>query len=197
MSGFWDSVGDLIGGAFGHSGSPYDKAMEQYRDWTEKGRQVQQPYVDAGTGAIGDYQAWLNKQKDPTKFINDTMSQYKESPYAQYLQKQAMYAGQNAGSASGMTGSTPLIQQMQTNAGNIASGDMNEWLSKVLGINTQYGQGQSDLMHTGQNSANSLTNLYDQTGQRMGDASYGSEAGKNQDWRSIISGGLGLASMFL
>jgi hypothetical protein len=195
---FGSGLGGFLGGMFGDSGKPYDKAMEQYQQWANKAQGTQQPFLDAGTGAIPQYQEWLDKQKDPTKFINDTMGQYQESPYAQYLQKQSLRAGQNAASASGMSGSTPLMQQMQQNAGNIASQDQNQWLQNVLGINTQYGQGQNNLMTGGQNAANSLTNMYNNMGQQMGQAAYGQEAGKNQD-RNNMFGGIGslIGSFFL
>ena len=193
---FGSGLGGFLGGLFGDSGKPYDKAMEQYQQWANKAQGTQQPFLDAGTGAIGNYQDWLEKQKDPTKFINDTMGQYSESPYAQYMQKQSLRAGQNAASASGMSGSTPLMQQMQQNAGNIASQDQNQWLQNVLGINTQYGQGQNNLMTGGQNAANSLTNMYNNMGQQMGEAAYGKEAGKKNDFWNTVGGGLGMIGSF-
>lgn len=194
---FGSGLGGFLGGLFGDSGKPYDAAMEQYQQWANKAQGTQQPYLDAGTGAISDYQKWLQGQQDPTKFINDTMSQYQESPYAKYLQQQSMNAGQNAASASGLMGSTPLMQQLQQNAGNIASQDQNQWLQNVLGINTQYGQGQNNLMQGGQNAANSLTNMYNNMGQQMGQAAYGKEAGKKQDFWNTIGGGLGMIGAFL
>ena len=103
-----------------------------------------------------------------------------------------MRAGQNAASASGLSGSTPLFQQLQQNSGNIASQDMNKWLQNVLGINTQYGQGQQSLIQGGQNSANSLSNLYNQLGQQLGQTAYGGEAGRNQDRSNMFGGGLDL-----
>ena len=124
------------------------------------------------------------------------MGQYQESPYAQYLQKQSMRAGTNAASASGLTGSTPFAQQLQQNAGNIANQDQNQWLQNVLGINTQYGQGQNNLINSGQNSANTLSSLYNQMGQNMGEAAYGKQAGKQQDFWNTIAGGLGLFGSF-
>ncbi len=69
---------------------------------------------------------------------------------------------------------------------------MNDWLSNVLGINTQYGQGQQNLMTGGQNSANALTGMYNQMGDRMGNAAYGKQAGKGQDFWHTIGGGLGM-----
>jgi hypothetical protein len=185
---FGSGLGGFLGGMFGDSGKPYDAAMDQYQQWANKSQGTQQPYLDAGTGAIGDYQSWLKGQQDPSGFINNLMGQYQESPYAKYLQQQSMNAGQNAASASGLMGSTPLMQQLQQNAGNIASQDQNQWLQNVLGINTQYGQGQQNLMSGGQNAANSLTNMYNQMGQNMGQAAYGKEAGKKQDFWNTLGG---------
>ena len=195
--GLLSGIGGLFGGLFGHSDKPYDAAMEQYKKYADMAASAQQPYSNAGIGAIGNYQDWLNTQKDPSKFINNTMNQYQESPYAQYLQQQSLRAGQNAASASGLSGSTPLMQQMQMNAGNIASQDQNQWLQNVLGINTQYGQGENNLMQGGQNAANSLSNTYNQLGNNMAQAEYGKQAGKKNDFWNAIGGGLGLLGSFL
>ncbi len=194
---FGSGLGGFLGGLFGDSGKPYEDAMKQYQEWAQKAQGTQQPYLDAGKGAIGDYQKWLEAQKDPSKFINDQMKNYQTSDYAQNLQQQSMNAGQNAASASGLMGSTPMMQEMQKNAGNIASADQNQWLQNVLGINTQYGQGQNNLMTGGQNAANSLTNMYNQMGQQMGQAAYGQTAGKQNDFWNTIGGGIGMIGSFL
>jgi len=190
-------MGGFLGGLFGDSGAPYDKAMDQYQKYGQMGADAQQPYAQAGQGAIGDYQNWLKKQQDPSGFINNMMGQYQESPYAKFMQQQSIRGGQNAASASGLMGSTPFAQQLQQNAGNIASGDMNQWLQNVLGVNTQYGQGQQNLMQGGQNAANSLTNLYSNMGNQMGEAAYGKQAGKDQDFWNMVGGGAQMAAMFL
>jgi hypothetical protein len=195
---FTSGLGGLFGGLFGHSGRPYDEAQRQYQEWGDKGAGVQQPYQNAGTGALSDYQTWLQGQKDPAKFINDQMKNYNESQYAHNLQQQSVNAGQNAASAAGLMGSTPLMQQLQQNAGNITSADQNQWLQNVLGVNTQYGQGQQNLINGGQNAANSLTNLYNNMGQRMGEAAYGKQAGKQQDFWNTLGGiGSTIGSFFL
>jgi len=185
---FLSGLGQVGSGMRGDSNKPYDAAGKQYQDWANKGAAVQSPYWNAGTGAIGDYQNWLQGQKDPSKFINNLMGGYSESPYAHNLQTDAMNAGTNFGSASGLTGSSALAQQMQQNAGKISSNDMNSWLQNVLGINTQYGAGQQNLMNTGQNAANSLTNLYQDTGKSMGDAAFGSAQGKRKDSNDFWGG---------
>ena len=194
---FISGAGGLFGGLFGHSHRPYDKAAQQYKQYYDKAQANQQPYYDAGTGAIPKYQEWLNSQQNPSQFINDQMANYSESPYAHMLQQQSMRAGQNAASAAGLGGSTPLMQQLQQNAGQISSQDQNQWLQNVLGINTQYGQGQQNMMNAGQNSANQLTNINDQMAQRMAEAMYGREAGRNQDRMNMIGGGMNMIGSFL
>jgi hypothetical protein len=182
-------LSSFFGGLFGDSGEPYKDAMKQYQEWANKAQGVQQPYLDAGKRGMGNFEDWLGGIKDPSSFINHLMNGYQESPWAKFSQDQATRAAQNQGSASGLTGSTPLMQFAQQNAQNISSQDMNQWLSHVLGINTQYGTGESDLMHGGQNSANALTNMYGDLGRQMGDAAYGRRAGEQQD-RNNMWGGL-------
>lgn len=188
---FFDNVGGFLGGMFNDTGKPYDAAQQQYDKYTGMAQGAWSPYANAGKGAVGDYQQWLKGQQDPSGFINNQMANYQESPYAKYMQQQSMNAGQNAASASGLMGSTPMMQQMQQNAGNIASQDQNQWLQNVLGINTQYGQGQQNLMQGGQNAANSLTNMYGQMGNLSGTNAYNKEQSKNNNFWNTIGNGAG------
>ena len=182
-----------LGGLFGLGTDPYENAMKQYEKWGQKAANVQNPYLEAGQGGLFNYQDWLQGMQDPAAFMNNLQGQYQESPYSQYLQRQATLGGQNAASASGLMGSTPMMQQAQSNAANIASGDLNSWLQNVLGINAQYGQGQQNLMQGGQNAANALTNLYGNMGNNMAGAAYGSGALNNQNWANAIGGAANLA----
>lgn len=194
---FASGLTGILGGLFGNSGAPYDKAMDQYRQWATVAQNTQNPFYNAGTSAIPNYQNWSQSMQDPSSFINNLMGQYKESPNSRYLQQESMRAGQNAASAGGLTGSTPLMNQLQQNAANISSQDQNQWLQNVLGINNQYGQSQQNLMGMGANSANALTNLFGNMGQQMGEAAYGSEAGNQQDMWNLGGGFSKLLSMFL
>lgn len=185
---FSSGAGGLFGGLFGNSGKPYDKAMQEYQKYFMPAAANQSPYQNAGIGGINNFQEWLASQKNPTEFINNLIGGYQESPYNQFLKNQSMLASQNAGSAEGTLGSTPMMQQMQQNAANISQGGLNDWLKNVLGINQQYGAGQQSLINTGQNSANALSNLFSEMGGRMGEAAYGKQAGKNQDFWNTLGG---------
>jgi hypothetical protein len=190
----------FFGGLFGNSEAPYEDAMKQYQEWAAKGEGAQNPFLDFGKQGLPKFQQWLSGMQDPTKFINNLMGGYQESPYAKYQQEQGMRTAQNVGSASGLTGSTPLMQFAQQNAQNISSKDMNQWLQNVLGVNTQYGQGLENQIGVGQNAANALTNMYGDMGRQMGEAAYGREAGKNQDranmWGGLFNLGGDAAMMF-
>ncbi len=179
---------------FGIFGNPYKSAEHQYKKYLGQAQATQQPYQNAGVGAIGNYQNWLQGQQNPSEFINNLMGQYQQSPYAQYMQNQSMNAGQNAASASGLMGSTPLMNQLQQNSSNIAGQDQNQWLQNVLGINTNYGQGQQNLMQGGQGAANALSNNYQNAGQNMGQLGYNQGRQNQQDWGNLIGN---VAGMFL
>jgi hypothetical protein len=193
---FGSGLAGMFGGMFGNSGAPYQDAMDQYQKWANKAQGVQNPFLNAGTGAIGNYQHWLQGMQDPTKFMNNMMGQYQESPWAKFQQQQGMRAANNMGSATGMTGSTPLMQQAQQNAQNISSGDMNNWLQNVLGVNNQYGQGQQNLMGMGQNAANALTGMYGDMGRQMGEQSYNKGAASGNDFWNMLGGGIDMARSF-
>lgn len=180
-------AGSLLGNLFTDPGQPYQAAMNQFQNWNQKAANVQNPFLQAGQGAIGNYQNWLHTMQNPAAFQNQLMNQYQESPYAKFQQQQAMRSAQNAGSASGMLGSSPLTMQEQQNASNISAGDMNNWMQNALGINTQYGQGQANMMGMGQNAANALTGLYGQEAQGMGEMAYGQGTAENQRTGNIFS----------
>jgi len=190
-------IAGILGGLFGDSGAPYDKAMDQYKEWSGKAEQAQNPFYNAGVQGMGNYQDWLKGMKDPSQFMNNLQGQYQQSPYNQFLQQQAQRGGQNAASASGLMGSTPMMEQMQQNSANIGASGMNDWLQNVIGVNNQYGQGQQNLMQGGQNAANQLTNMYSNMGQQMGQAAGNKQSAQNNDFMSMLMGGAQLGAMFL
>jgi hypothetical protein len=190
---FQGGLGQFLGGLFGGSDKPYKDAMDQFQKYFKQAQGFQNPFWMAGVGALPQMQQYLAGMKDPSGFINKQMGKYKESPYAKYEQEQGLRAAQNMGSASGLTGSTPLTQFAQQQAQDISSQDMNTWLQNVLGVNTQYGQGLQGLIGGGQQAANSISDLLSKLGQLMGQGAYGAGAGKQQDTSNLIGG---LVKMF-
>lgn len=190
-------LGGMLGGLFGGSGDPYSAAMDQYKQYEQKAAGIQNPFIQAGTGAIPQYQQWLDKMRDPQAFINNTMSQYQQSPWAHFQTDQAMRANNNMGSAAGLIGSTPWQQQGQQYARDISSQDMNQWLGNVMGVNSQYGQGVGNMMGMGQHAADQMTDFYKNMGGMMGQGAYGQQQGQQQDMWNTIGGIAQIAGMFL
>lgn len=171
---------------FGDPSDPYKDASEQYEQYAKKAAGYQSPFYYAGKGAIPKYQNWLKSMSDPAAFINDLTGQYQTSPQEQYAQQQAMRASQNMGSATGLTGSTPMQMQAQENAANIANQYQQEWLKNVLGINTEYGGGLSHLMGVGQQAGNQLSDIYSGLGQNLAQMSYGGSMAQQQQANDLL-----------
>lgn len=185
---FGSALGGILGGLFGDYGAPYKKAGRELDRYFPQAQQYQQPFYQAGVGAIPQYQQWLSGMQNPSDFINNLMGQYQESPWAQYQQDQAIRAAQAMGSASGLSGSTPLTQFAEQQAAGISSQDMQNWLQKVLGINTEYGAGQLGLAGMGQGAGNQLTNLMSDYMINKAKLGFGQENARQDQWGGLFRG---------
>ena len=148
------SAPHLLQGFFGNSGDPSRNAGREYANYYNKN-------IDAISG-----------EKDPSKFINKLLGDYNQSDWAKNLTHESNNAATNMASANGLSGSTPLMQQMQQNSGQIASADQNQWLQNVLGINKDY--------------LDRFTGLTERQGKHAADASYGQTLGQNSDNNEIM-----------
>lgn len=193
---FGSNFGNFLGGIFGDPSAPYKKAGKELDRYLPQAQGYQNPFYQAGVGAIPQFQQWLGGMQDPSQFINKMMGQYQESPWAKYEQDQAVRAGQNMGSGTGLTGSSALAQAMQQNAANISSQDMQNWLERVLGVNTQYGAGLGGMIGQGQGAANSLTNLLSDYMTNKANLAYGKESARQGQWGGLFNGLGGMLGQF-
>lgn len=185
---FGGGLASFLGNMFNDPRKPYAEAQRSYGPWADKAAGVYNPFYQEGQKGMGKFEDWLNGMKDPSGFINNLMGGYKESPYAKYMQDYATRAGTNAASASGLSGSTPFMQASQENAAGIASKDMQDWLGRVLGINTQLGQGWGDIMHQGFNAAQGMGNIFGNRARDEAELGYGKEAAGQSRGNGIIGG---------
>lgn len=188
MSGIGGGLAQLLSSLFNHGKNPYDKYGEQYKQYGQQAIGAQNPFYNAGIGAMGDYKGMLDKMSHPDEFINNLMGQYQESPFAKYQQSQGMRAAKNIGSSSGLTGSTPLMNMAQQNAQNISSGDMNSWLQNALGVNKEALGGYGNMMGMGQHSADQMSSIFENMGKNMGESAYGSQDYNNRNRDQMIQG---------
>lgn len=178
---------DPFGVTEGLFNDPYKDASKKYEQYMNKGINYQKPYYDAGVNALAPYQQNLQKMSDPQGYYNSIMGGYQESPYARYEQQSAMNAANNAASASGLAGSTPMAMQMQQNAEDISSRDMDKYFQNLYGINTDYMSGLNNLIGGGQNSANAISNMYTGGANNMGNMAYASSTQKKQQLQQLLS----------
>jgi hypothetical protein len=190
---FFAGLPGIMQGMFGNSGAPFEKGMDAYKPYFDEAKGYQNPFFSAGTSAIPQYQDWTKSMSNPSDFINTLMSKYQQSPWSKFQQDQNIRTSNNLGSATGLTGSTPLQMQAQQNSNNLSGEDMNQWLQNVLGVNTQYGSALGNQVGMGQNAGNSLSTLANNAGTNAGQAAYGEEAGKQQDSSALWNG---IAKMF-
>jgi len=181
-------LGSVLGGIFNDPRHAYAEGQRAYDPWMDRAAGAYNPFYQGGIEGMGKYKDWLNGMSNPQDFINNIMGGYQESPWARYQQQQAERAGTNAASASGLIGSTPWAQQMQQNAAGISSQDMQQWLANVLGINTQYGQGQQNLMNQGFNAAQGMGNIFGQRARDAAQMAYGKERAGDERSGNIIGG---------
>ncbi len=164
----------FLSGLFGDSGKPFADAERAYDKHS-------QPWINAGRGAINPFSQRLGEMGDSGKFAGDIMKDYQQSPFAKYQQQQGMNTANAFGSASGLSGSTPLMQAAQNNAQNISSQDMQKYFDNRMGINRDYMTGQNQLMNYGQGfDANAAP--------WMGQAAGGKAFGQNQDRMNMLQG---------
>lgn len=187
-------LGSIFGGLFGKD--PYKNARREYERGANQASGYQNPFFQAGTGALGEFQNYLKGMKNPSEFLNNLMKDYHESEFTKNLKSNAERSGINAASASGLIGSTPFLKQSQKNAAEIESAGVNDWLSKALGLNTQYGKGLEDLISGGQSAGNRLSDIFGNLGEQEAGTSYGSDMAKNKQMQDFFSGLMSLFGSF-
>ncbi len=220
--GWWAQHGNgLMNGASGVLGgigsivSGFNSGAKQAQQYNQQGMQNQQqqydqglgylnPYQQAGTQALGQYQGYLNQFQDPNQYYNNVMSNYQQSPAAQFQIQQGEQSANRAAAAGGNVG-TPAEQKalMQYSQG-VSNQDMQQYFNNQMGISNQYGQGLGNLMNQGFGAAGQMNQnrmgLGDAIGnwyQNMGqNAMYGQQA-QNQGLFGGIGGILGgIGSLF-
>lgn len=176
---------------------PYKESAKEYSRNINQGVNVLNPFYDRGVGAGENYEDKLNKMKDSPGYINDLIRQYQESPYTQFLKQQGQRYLTNAGSASGLTGSSALQKAGLDYMNQISQSGLNDWLSRVLGVDKDYLSGISDIYGKGYSSGQNISNLYGQSAQDLANLKYNQEAGNLKNSGNLLSGFLDFGSSLL
>ena len=144
-------IGSAVGGLFGDD--PSQAFAEQMRHGmaeaqarTREANQLLQPYSQAGQAQLPFLQQYIGETADPGAFYKNIMSGYQESPMAQEQQRVGQQAGLHGASASGLLGSSPLMEGLQRSSQAISSQDMERYFRDLMGIR-QGGVGASQGLY--------------------------------------------------
>lgn len=175
--GFFSDVGDML---FHGNQAPYDAASGKYSEFMKRAQDFQQPYNQFGQRAMPQYESWLSQFQDPRQFMQMAQDSYQPTRES----GQAMRQAQNAASASGLGGSTPLASELA----HISAGDQQQWLQNLLGMSQMYGQGLGNQIGIGQGASNALSNLASSQATGEADLAYGKKRARFADIAALQSG---------
>lgn len=113
------------------------------------GMQYLAPFMAREPGAYSAYMNFLNQGQNPEALYNQITSSYQMSPQAQAQIKVGQANANNAAAASGMLGSGASEIAAANLAQSVRSEDLDKYVSNVLGLRTQYGQGLQGLQNQG------------------------------------------------
>jgi hypothetical protein len=146
----WD---EILWGNF-RDKTNYDKI---FRQQNEAQHNAYDPYIQRGQHA-GDILGGIydEESQDPTGYLNKLMEGYKPSEGYKFQKEQMLGAMGNSAAAGGMTGtSTDQMRQGQL-ADKLLSGDMQQWLNNVLGIQDRGTKGEQGFFDTGYSASGNL-----------------------------------------
>lgn len=200
-------LGGLASGIFGlfqHPGQPYQAAQNQYNQYMGQGMQYGQPFYQAGVNTLPQYQNALNTMSNPSAYINNLMSQYQQSPWAQWQIQQGIKAGNNAASAGDIQGMQPGGAEQKALAQyseGISSQDIQNYINNAMGVQNAYLGGLGGITNIGaqqgQDYMNYLQNQAANNAQLTLGGQQAQQQGQSQGWGNIIGGIGSLLGAFL
>lgn len=162
--GLFDSVSNLFGGGgqkgYGDMQGQIQNGINSINQNYGQGRDALNPYQQAGTNALGNYQNWAQNMQNPTDYYNNIMKNYNMSPAAQMNAQYGQKAMNQAAAAGGMVGSPSQQEQIGRFMNNLVNTDQQQYFNNINGINNQYGAAQGNLMGQGYGAANGINNSY-------------------------------------
>lgn len=141
--------GDIQARGLGQAKQPITEAMGKATGYLD-------PYQQAGTGALGQYQAGLQQGQDPMAFYNQIMQHYQQSPAMKFQEQQGVNALQNRAQATGMGGSGQEMKDIMQYSQGLASQGQQDYLKNILGMRGDYLSGLRGLGIQGQQAGTTM-----------------------------------------
>ena len=154
MASFWDTI---TGAApYQTEAAGYGKGIDTMHGAVDTSTGYLNPYLQAGTRALGQYQTGLGEMQDPTGFYDKIMRAYQQDPSTLFQMKQGQNALENTAAATGYSGSGKEMQDLMKYSQNLTSQGQQGFLQNILGIHGQYMSGLQGLGQQGQAAGTSM-----------------------------------------
>jgi hypothetical protein len=154
---------DLVTGS-GSAKRSVEEGLSGQSDLYQKGIDKLTPWSETGQSALEKLMASLSQKEDPSKYYNQIISGYSESPYAKLLQEKGIRSANQAGAASGMLGSGEEQKWLTDYSQKVSSADMDNYFKNIFGINDSYEKGLGGVSSEGLGSAGSQMGAYGKLG---------------------------------
>lgn len=184
---------DLFGSGMDQYNQYANQAKGDINQYTNRAIGYLDPYRQAGQNALTGYQNMLGKYQDPTGYEDEIEKHYMMSPGAQFRMKYGMNALKGRLAAQGLSGSGAEDTALTNYTQGVISGDMGDYLNRVLGIGRTGLQGYGDLARMGEQGAITSGNYAQQAGEDIGgiDTAQANAAAKaHQNLQNNLWGGI-------
>lgn len=200
MGGVVDTIfGGGKGAGYGDLMSQIQQGMNARRQGEGSAEQALNPfYKDGQPLGLKQYQGEINKQLNPTDFMQQILSHYQQSPFAKNQIETGRQTLEQSAASGGMLNSGDLAKHIAEYGQKISSADMQDYLHNALGIyNTGFG-GLGNLQQQGFGAANQIGNWRNQLGNNLaqdygtyGQAQMGQTQANAGGLDSLLKAGLG------
>jgi len=173
---------------FGFGTDPAAKAKPYFDKAAETERGYLDPYAGFGTRIGGQLESQFGQMaKDPASVLDALMKGYQPSKYYEMMHDRLSQAASNTAAAGGMRGSPQEQTTQQGITEGLLSKDMQDYLSKVLGLQTQGLAGEQGLFGTGFKAAGRLAGDLGNIFGTEGQLAFQGEREKQQRGQDLLS----------
>lgn len=188
-------AGALMSQLFGNQQDPAGAANQYLNQIPGAVSPYYQPYMQAGTQALGNLQGqYSNLLSDPGGMLNKMGMSYHQSPGFQFALQQAMQGAGHSAAAGGMAGSPMAQQQSQQIGTQLGNQDYYNWLDKARSMYGAGLQGEQGMAGGGLEAGTNMARLIQAQMGMQAALAYQQAQAKNKAQGDIwgdIGGGLG------
>lgn len=200
--GLFDSIGNIANGIYGMSqDNPADSGMKYLDQIEGKGRNLLNPYIQAGLQMMPELQKQFgNLMNNPGGFLNTLGQGFQSSPGFDFQKNQAIDSANRVAAAGGMLGTPAEQQQIANTVNGLANQDYYNWLDRSTGLYNRGLSGAEGINQMGFNASSKLAQMIADALTSQSSLAYAGQQIKNQNDSSgfgdLISGAAGIASFF-